>query len=151
MNDTIETAPGRRATFREMLSGERFYYGIEVVTTRGFAPIGQPDNIAAFARELLGDRRIGWISVTDSPGGGPMLPPDWLAGIAGENRDRVVVHITCKDINRNGLEAAAWRDAAEGVRHMLAITGDYPTTGFGGLAAPVFDLDSVVPSHSCVR
>ena len=51
--------------------------------------------------------------------------------------------MTCKDLNRNGLEASAWRYAAEGFHNVLAITGDYPTSGFGGLAEPVFDLDSV--------
>jgi methylenetetrahydrofolate reductase (NADPH) len=131
-----------------MLIGERFYYGVEVVTTRGFQLPDAPNNLASFARDLLGDSRVGWISVTDNPGGGPMLPPDWLAGTVAEimgtdRRDRVVLHMTCKDLNRNGLEAAAWRYAAEGFHNILAITGDYPTSGFGGLAEPVFDLDSV--------
>ena len=98
----------------------------------------------AFARGLLDDPRIGWISITDNPGGGPMLPPDWLAGQVGRPRRReVVVHLTCKDINRNGLEAAAWRYASEGFDNILALTGDYPTGGFRGLPEPVFDLDSV--------
>ena len=63
-----------------------------------------------------------------------MLPPDWLAGLLAEQRGRVVLHMTCKDLNRNGLEAAAWRYAAEGFENILAMTGDYPTTGFGGRA-----------------
>ena len=46
-------------------------------------------------------------------------------------------------MNRNGLEAAAWRYASEGFENILAITGDYPTGGFGGRAEPVFDFDSV--------
>ena len=57
----------------------------------------------------------------------------------------MVVHLTCKDMNRNGLESAAWRYASEGFDNILAITGDYPTGGFGGTAEPVFDLDSVEP------
>ncbi len=136
-------------SFREMLLGQRFYYGVEVVTTRGFQLPDTPNHLASFARDLLDDPRVGWISITDNPGGGPMLPPDWLAGTVAEkngitNRhDRIVLHMTCKDLNRNGLEAAAWRYAAEGFQNVLAITGDYPTTGFGGLAEPVFDLDSV--------
>jgi methylenetetrahydrofolate reductase (NADPH) len=130
-------------SFREMLIGERFYYGVEVVTTRGFQLPDMPNNFASFARDLLDDSRVGWISITDNPGGGPMLPPDWLAGVVADRRDRVVLHMTCKDLNRNGLEAAAWRYAAEGFHNILAITGDYPTSGFGGLAEPVFDLDSV--------
>ena len=55
----------------------------------------------------------------------------------------VVVHLTCKDLNRSGLEAAAWRYASEGFPNILALTGDYPTAGFRGLPEPVFDLDSV--------
>ena len=96
-----------------------------------------------FAKDLLADPRIGWISITDNPGGGPMLPPDWLGGLVAEHRDRVVLHLTCKDMNRNGLESAAWRYASEGFENILAITGDYPTGGFGGRAEPVFDFDSV--------
>lgn len=130
-------------SFRQLLSGDRFAYGAEVVTTRGYAPPESPDPLATFAGNLLADPRIGWISITDNPGGGPMLPPDWLAGKFPEQRQRVVVHLTCKDLNRNGLEAAAWRYAAEGFENLLAITGDYPTGGFGGLAQPVFDLDAI--------
>ena len=72
-----------------------------------------------------------------------MLPPDWLAGLVADCRERVVLHLTCKDLNRSGLEAAAWRYASEGFNNILAITGDYPTGGFGGRAEPVFDFDSV--------
>ena len=72
-----------------------------------------------------------------------MLPPDWLAGQVTDRRAQVVLHLTCKDQNRNGLETAAWRYASEGFHNLLAITGDYPTSGFGGPAQPVFDLDSV--------
>ena len=90
-----------------MLSSGRFFYGAEVVSTRGLEPVDSQGNLASFARDLLADPRIGWISLTDNPGGGPMLPPDWLAGLVAEHRARVVLHLTCKDMNRNGLEAAA--------------------------------------------
>ena len=140
---TTVIAPNNGVTYREMLASGRFYYGAEVVTTRGLEPVDSPGNLAGFARDLLADPRIGWISITDNPGGGPMLPPDWLGGLVADHRDRVVLHLTCKDMNRNGLEAAAWRYASEGFENILAITGDYPTGGFGGLAEPVFDFDSV--------
>jgi len=130
-------------TFRDMLTGGRFYYGAELVSTRGIPAPGAPSQLLDLARALLADPRIGWISITDNPGGGPMLPPDWLAGQVAEHRAQVVVHLTCKDMNRNGLEAAAWRYAAEGFENVLALTGDYPTGGFGGIADPVFDLDSL--------
>ncbi|MBU4273072.1 MAG: methylenetetrahydrofolate reductase C-terminal domain-containing protein [Planctomycetes bacterium] len=137
------TVPNNDATYREMLASGRFYYGAEVVTSRGPQPVDSPGNPASFAKDLLADPRIGWISITDNPGGGPMLPPDWLAGLVAEHRNRVVIHLACKDLNRSGLESAAWRYASEGFDNILALTGDYPTGGFGGLAEPVFDIDSI--------
>ena len=80
------TAPNDGVTYREMLATGRFYYGAEVVTTRGLEPVDSPGNLASFAKDLLADPRIGWISITDNPGGGPMLPPDWLAGLVADRR-----------------------------------------------------------------
>jgi methylenetetrahydrofolate reductase (NADPH) len=137
------THPGGNTAFRDLLTGNRFGYGVEVVSSRGMEPADSPRGLAAFARALLDDPRVGWISITDNPGGVAMLPPDWLARFVADRRDRVVIHLTCKDLNRNGLESAAWRYASEGFRNILALTGDYPTGGFGGRASAVFDLDSL--------
>jgi len=137
------SASNASAGFREILRSGRFAYGVEVVTTRGLLSDDRPQDVVSFARGLLDDPRIGWISITDNPGGGPMLPPDWLAGKLSGRCANVVVHLTCKDTNRCGLEAAAWRYASEGFLNILALTGDYPTAGFRGLPEPVFDLDSV--------
>jgi methylenetetrahydrofolate reductase (NADPH) len=51
--------------------------------------------------------------------------------------------MTCKDLNRNGLESQAWFLNSEGFNNILAMTGDYPVTGNEGMAKPVFDIDSV--------
>lgn len=72
-----------------------------------------------------------------------MLPPDWLAEKLSGGRCPLVLHLACKDLNRNGLESAAWRYAAEGCVNILALTGDYSTVGHRGSPKPVFDLDSV--------
>jgi methylenetetrahydrofolate reductase (NADPH) len=136
-------APKDGVAFREMVTGDRFYYGAEIVTTRGIPEPGTSSQLVDLAQSCLADPRIGWISITDNPGGAPMLPPDWLADKVAGRASQVVLHLTCKDMNRNGLESAAWRYASEGFENILAITGDYPTTGFGGLADPVFDLDSI--------
>lgn len=136
-------APKDGVTLQDMVCGDHFYYGAEVVATRGFPSPGAPNPLAEMAGALLDDPRIGWISITDNPGGAPMLPPDWLARLFPRHRAQIVLHLTCKDMNRNALEAAAWRCAAEGFDNLLAMTGDYPTTGFGGTATPVFDLDSL--------
>ncbi len=136
-------AANQARSYREMVTSDRFHYGVEVVTSRGLPSPASGGDAAAMASDLLAAPQVGWISVTDNPGGTAMLPPDWLAGLLPEHRERLVVHLTCKDMNRNALEAAAWRNGAEGLENVLALTGDYPTGGFRGGATPVFDLDAM--------
>ena len=135
--------PKDNLTFRELLTADRFVYGAELVTTRGIPEPEQRPKLVELGEALAADQRIGWVSITDNPGGNPMLPADWLANILKPKGTQLVIHLTCKDLNRNGLESAAWRYAAEGFNNILALTGDYPMTGFQGRALPVFDLDSV--------
>ena len=54
-----------------------------------------------------------------------------------------LVHMACRDMNRNAFEARAMALSRAGVNNVLVITGDYPEGGFEGHAAPVFDLDCV--------
>jgi methylenetetrahydrofolate reductase (NADPH) len=55
----------------------------------------------------------------------------------------VIVHFTCRDANRVGMESRALQLAMMGMKNILALTGDYTGAGFAGQGAPVFDLDSV--------
>ena len=55
----------------------------------------------------------------------------------------VVINVSCKDYNRNGLESRLWALGSAGLTNVLALSGDYPAEGLGGQAAPVFDTDSV--------
>ncbi len=135
--------PGSELTFRQVLAGGAFVYGAELVTTRGVPEPGERHGLVELGEALAADPRIAWLSITDNPGGNPMLPADWLAKILQPLGTRIVIHLTCKDLNRNGLESAVWRYAAEGLDNVLALTGDYPASGFRGRALPVFDLDSV--------
>jgi methylenetetrahydrofolate reductase (NADPH) len=135
--------PKENSTFREILGSDRFVYGAELVTTRGIPEPDQRPKLVELGEALAADSRINWVSITDNPGGNPMLPADWLANLLKPTGKQLVIHLTCKDLNRNGLESAAWRYAAEGFDNILALTGDYPVTGFQGRALPVFDLDSV--------
>ena len=126
-----------------MLVEKRFCYGAELVSTRAFVPPGEPNKVVELGEQLCEDPRIGWLSLTDSPGGHTMLPPDWLGQILAQKNAPLVLHLTCKDFNRNGLEATAWKYAAQGFENIVAMTGDFPKSGYGGTASPVFDLDSV--------
>lgn len=120
-----------------------FLLGIELVSTRGTVVEARAARTVAFAGELAAMEGIDWVSITDNAGGNPMLAPAALAGPLRDADREVVIHLSCKDFNRNGLESEAWHLANEGLHNLLVLSGDYAGTGIGGGAKPVFDIDSV--------
>ena len=72
-----------------------------------------------------------------------MLSPDTLGTDLISRGQEVIIHLLCKDWNRNALESRGWKLGSEGFENVLALSGDYPVSGHKGLAAPVFDIDSV--------
>ena len=121
----------------------RFVVATELVTSRGLLTTGSGRELLAQARELSADARIDVLSITDNPGGNAMLAPDALGTDLISRGQEVIIHLACKDWNRNALESRAWQLGSEGFHNILALSGDYPVTGHKGLAAPVFDIDSV--------
>jgi methylenetetrahydrofolate reductase (NADH) len=72
-----------------------------------------------------------------------MVAPDTIGTEAVARGQEVIIHLACKDSNRNALESRGWQLASAGFHNVLALSGDYPVTGHEGLAEPVFDIDSV--------
>jgi methylenetetrahydrofolate reductase (NADPH) len=72
-----------------------------------------------------------------------MLSPDALGTDLVSRGQEVIIHLACKDWNRNALESRGWQLSSAGFHNVLALSGDYPVMGHRGLAAPVFDIDSV--------
>ena len=132
------------ATLREKLSApDAFVIGTELVTSRGVLEQHSGQALVELAHQLAENPRIDFLSLTDNPGGNPMIAPDMLANRMREVGQEVILHIACKDMNRNGIESRAWKAASAGLDNILALTGDYPIAGQSGTAAPVFDIDSV--------
>lgn len=121
-----------------------FMIGAELVTTRGslYQPGGE--KLKHLGDQLAECEQIDWVSITDNAGGNPMESPSVLAKRIRQAGTDTIVHLTCKDRNRNALEASAWQLHSDELRNILCLTGDYPASGQGyfGTAAPVFDLDS---------
>lgn len=120
-----------------------FLLGVELITTRGSMAESSAIQARSFAGELAAFDRIDWISITDNAGGNPMLAAPALGRPILYAGKEVVIHLSCKDFNRNGLESEAWRLASEGFHNILALSGDFPVSGAEGMAKPVFDIDSV--------
>lgn len=116
---TLELVPGREASGRAV------------------------DTVMGIARDAFSDGRVSAVSITDNPGGNPSLSPDVLGHNIFEIGLDVIVHFTCRDMNRVGMESRALQLAMMGMKNILALNGDYSGKGFGGQGAPVFDIDSV--------
>ncbi|HSO20124.1 MAG TPA: methylenetetrahydrofolate reductase C-terminal domain-containing protein [Desulfosarcina sp.] len=116
---TLELVPGRESTGRSV------------------------DTVLGIARDAFSDGRISAVSITDNPGGNPSLSPDAIGYRIFSIGMDAIVHFTCRDMNRVGMESRALQLAMMGMKNILVLTGDYSGRGFGGQGAPVFDLDSV--------
>jgi methylenetetrahydrofolate reductase (NADPH) len=129
--------------FKEAVSDHsRFVVTLELVP----GPESQGRSVAAIktiAEEALRDGRIDAVTITDNPGGNPALSPDVLGKEILDLGMDVIVHFTCRDLNRAGIESRALQLGHLGIKNILALNGDYSGQGFGGQAAPVFDVDSV--------
>src|SRR5688500_7238440 len=131
-------------SLREKLAdSSRFLLGVELVTTRGTMADQQAVQARTFASDLVHNSRIDWVSITDNAGGNPQLSPMALGKPILYAGKEVLIHLSCKDFNRNGLESAAWELASEGFHNILALSGDYPAAGYHGRGKPVFDIDSI--------
>ena len=120
-----------------------FLFGVELVSIRESMAGEKALKARTFANELSDCSLIDWVSITDNAGGNPQMAPHALAKPILYSGKEVVIHMSCKDLNRNGLESQAWFLNSEGFNNILALTGDYPVAGNEGIAKPVFDIDSV--------
>jgi methylenetetrahydrofolate reductase (NADPH) len=131
-------------TLREKLeTTPDFVIGVELVSTRGTVEETRAARTVAFADDLAVHPGVDWVSITDNAGGNPQLAPAALGGRIHTAGQEVVVHLSCKDFNRNALESEAWHLATSGLNNLLVLTGDYSGSGIHGGAKPVFDIDSV--------
>lgn len=142
---TTATAPG---SLREALSDPGgFAHVAELVPWRGALADDAGSRVRALAADLGADGRFAALSITDSAGGHPMLSPEVVASSLAEAGQEVIVHVACRDRNRNELLSLGWRLASAGIENLLVLSGDYPAEGYLGVARPVFDLDSVSLLH----
>ncbi len=127
----------------DIFTPEQFVVTLELVPGRESSGI-TIDTIKGISRDAEIDGRISAVSITDNPGGNPALSPDALGHEIVNSGLDVIVHFTCRDTNRVGMESRALQLARMGMRNILALTGDYSGKGFGGSGSPVFDFDSVI-------
>src|ERR1700733_11352469 len=137
------TEPPRKPLFRERLERRgTFAVAVELVTSRGVLTAQSSRATVEMAQHLAADPRIDVISITDNPGGNAMLAPDTLGTDLLSRGQEVIIHLACKDWNRNALESRGWKLATEGFDNVLRLSGDYPLDGYGGTPGAGFDIGS---------
>ena len=133
-----------KRSLRELLEETSAFVTIaEVVTSRGLISDPGSSRVLELARALVDHPRFDALSITDNPGGHAMLSADTIGTDLAFRGQETIIHLSCKDWNRNALESRCWKLASEGFRNVLALSGDYPASGYHGQSAPVFDIDSV--------
>ena len=128
--------------FREALESGEFAITVEVLPGRGACEPSQVKTLEE-AVEIWETGLVHAISVTDAPSGTPALLADSFGADLAARGIAPLVHFTCKDRNRNQIEAQLYAMQRTGVENLLCMTGDAPTGGWNGQARPVFDLDPV--------
>ncbi|MBU0673710.1 MAG: methylenetetrahydrofolate reductase C-terminal domain-containing protein [Proteobacteria bacterium] len=129
--------------FRQDLTAQdSFTLTFELVPSRGGRSTSF-DRALDFARKAAADGRIQAVSITENAGGHPALSPEVMGLEIRKTGLEVIIHLSCKDKNRNQLESLLFAWDRHQLNNLLVITGDYPQQGYRGHAKPVFDLDSV--------
>lgn len=129
--------------FKEALfNPAKFPVTWELVPGRG-AKESTQEKALSLACQAAAGGRIAALTITDNPGGTPAISADFMGAEILKLGIEPLVHVTCKDRNRNAIESQLYALDRAGIRNLLIMTGDYPVSRFQGRPSPVFDLDPV--------
>lgn len=128
--------------FRQALNNKnQFAVTWELVPGRGAREEGQ-EKILKLAELAVKGQKINAVSLTDNPGGNTGISPEAIGKEIDDMGLEAIIHLTCKDKNRNQLESQLYGLERLGLTNILAMTGDYSKEGISGRPKPVFDIDS---------
>jgi methylenetetrahydrofolate reductase (NADPH) len=119
-----------------------FTLTFELVPGRG-GRTQEINRIVQLAKDIAADGRFQALSITENAGGQPALSPESLgAEIMGMGSD-IIIHLSCKDKNRNQMESLLFGWDRHNMHNLLVITGDFPKEGYCGFPKPVFDMGTI--------
>lgn len=127
---------------RSLATSDEFTLTVELVPSRGGHSTAQSKALA-LAKDAGADGRLHAVSITENAGGHPALSPEVMGVEISKMGLDVIIHLSCKDKNRNQIESLLFAWDRAGLNNLLVISGDYPQRGYRGHPKPVFDLDAV--------
>ncbi|MBE9520367.1 MAG: methylenetetrahydrofolate reductase C-terminal domain-containing protein [Proteobacteria bacterium] len=136
-------APIQNSRLRQSLSDSaEFTLTFELVPGRG-GRTQEINRIVNLAKEIAADGRFQAFSITENAGGQPALSPETLGTEIMAMGSEVIIHLSCKDKNRNQMESLLFGWDRHNMHNLLVIAGDFPKEGYCGFPKPVFDLDTI--------
>ena len=136
---TVPAPEGETLLQRKLAAGE-FVVSVEIDPPRG----GNADAMLELARTLKGSGHVDVVDVNDNPRARARMS----GLIASATIERVagietIPHLTPRDSSIAGLESMLLGAHAEGIRNVLAVTGDPPEAGDYPGAQGVYEVDSI--------
>jgi homocysteine S-methyltransferase len=140
-------APAREASetkLQRMLRAGEFVVSVELDPPRG----GNAEALLAVARELAASGAVDVVDVNDNPMARARMNA-LLASIAIERESglETIPHVTPRDTSVMGLQSILLGAHADGIRNILAVTGDPPEVGDYAGARGVYEVDSIGLTH----
>jgi methylenetetrahydrofolate reductase (NADPH) len=135
--------PIQNSRLRQSLNDSNdFTLTFELVPGRG-GRTKEINRIVNLAKEIAADGRFQALSITENAGGHPALSPETLGAEIMQMGSEVIIHLSCKDKNRNQMESLLFGWDRYNMHNLLVIAGDFPKEGYCGFPKPVFDLDTI--------
>jgi homocysteine S-methyltransferase len=140
--------PERETTLARKLRTGEFVVSVEIDPPRG----GNAESMLEIARVLRASELVDVVDVNDNPRARARMS----GLIASATIERLVgletiPHLTPRDASIAGLESMLLGAHAEGIRNVLAVTGDPPEAGDYPGAQGVYDVDSIGLSRIITR
>jgi methionine synthase I (cobalamin-dependent)/5,10-methylenetetrahydrofolate reductase len=125
---------------QQMLGAGEFVVSVELDPPRG----GNAEALLAVARELAASGAVHVVDVNDNPMARARMNA-LLASIAIERESglETIPHVTPRDTSVMGLQSILLGAHADGIRNVLAVTGDPPEVGDYAGARGVYEVDSI--------
>jgi methionine synthase / methylenetetrahydrofolate reductase (NADH) len=140
--------PAQKTLLERKLEAGEFVVSVEIDPPRG----GNAQAMLELARALQSSGHVDVVDVNDNPRARARMS----GLIASATIERVVgletiPHLTPRDASIAGLESMLLGAHAEGIRNVLAVTGDPPEDGDYPGAQGVYDIDSIGLSQMITR
>jgi methionine synthase / methylenetetrahydrofolate reductase(NADPH) len=137
---TVPQPAGERTQLERLLDEGTF-----VVSVQLDPPLGaNPQALIDTARAVRESNKAQFVDVNDNPRARARMS-GIMASVAIERFTGVetIPHLTPRDMTLTGLESILLGSHAEGVRNILAVTGDPPEAGDYPGSGAVYDVDSI--------